>query len=216
MAMTNPVEPILHPVAIRELRPTQMTVGMREVERKREDWRGRRARDGGEFLGGHMIPAVIGPGKQYWLIDHHHLARALHEEGVEHVLVSVVARLDHLPRKRFYAFLDSHNWLHPYDAQGRRRDWKDLPRHVGKLEDDPYRTLAGEVRQAGGYAKTPTPYTEFLWADFFRDRISAHKVLHKFNKALDRALVLARSHEAEYLPGFAGPEHGAEKHEESD
>ena len=25
------------------------------------------------------------------MVDHHHLARALHEEGVEHVLVSVIA-----------------------------------------------------------------------------------------------------------------------------
>lgn len=35
MAMREPIEPILHPVAIREIRPTQMTVGIYEVERKR-------------------------------------------------------------------------------------------------------------------------------------------------------------------------------------
>jgi hypothetical protein len=208
MAMTNPIEPIVHPVPIRSLRPTQMTVGLHEVERKRAEWRTRRDRDGGEFLGSHVIPAVIGPGGVYWLIDHHHLARALHEEGIEHVLVSVVARLEHLPKRRFFSFMDCHNWLHPYDEEGKRRDWSDLPRHVGKLVDDPYRSLAGEVRRAGGYAKTQTPYTEFLWADFLRDRIAPHRVKDKFAKAFAKALALARSPAAAHLPGFAGPEQG--------
>ncbi|HZV10733.1 MAG TPA: ParB-like protein, partial [Novosphingobium sp.] len=176
MALSHPIEPVLHPVAVKALRPTQMTVGLREVSRKQAQWRARREEDGGAFLGAHMLPAVLGPDDSWWLVDHHHLARALLEEGVEHVLVSQVARLDHLPKKRFFAFMDSHNWLHPYDAEGQRGDWKDLPRHVGKLVDDPFRSLAGEVRRAGGYAKSATPYTEFLWADFFRDRIKRHQI----------------------------------------
>jgi hypothetical protein len=206
MAMTNPIEPIVHPVPIRSLRPTQMTIGQREVERKRAEWISRRDHDGGEFLGSHVIPAVIGPNGVYWLIDHHHLTRALHEEGVEHVLVSVVAKLEHLPKRRFFSFMDSHNWLHPYDEEGKRQDFADLPRHIGKLADDPYRSLAGEVRRAGGYAKSQTPYTEFLWADFLRDRIAGHLVQEKFAKALNKALILARSPAASHLPGFAGPE----------
>ena len=32
-------EPILKPVAIADLRPTQMTVGVREVKKKRKRWR---------------------------------------------------------------------------------------------------------------------------------------------------------------------------------
>ena len=32
-------EPILKPVAIADLRPTQMTVGIREVKEKRKRWR---------------------------------------------------------------------------------------------------------------------------------------------------------------------------------
>lgn len=216
MAMTNPIEPILHPIAIRQLRPTQFTVGMREVARKRHQWRKRRDHDGGEYLGAHMLPAVIGPGGQHWLIDHHHLARALHDEGVEHALVSVVADLRHVPRKRFFAFLDSRNWLHPYDEHGHRCDWRDLPRHVGKLRDDPYRSLAGEVREAGGYAKTVTPYTEFLWADYYRDRIGPKLLDRRFERALEKAVLLAKDRAASYLPGFAGPEHGATRHDEAD
>ena len=206
MPISHSIEPILHPIAIKVLRPTQMALGIREVDRKRAAWRERKARGGAEFLGHHLIPAVLGPGNSYWLIDHHHLARALLDEGVEEVLVSVVARLAHLPKKRFFAFMDSHNWLHPYDSEGKRRNWDDLPRHVGKMADDPYRSLAGEVRIAGGYAKTEAPYSEFLWADFFRNRIAVDKISEEFAKTLAKALKLSRSKAAAYLPGFAGPQ----------
>ncbi|MDP9056441.1 MAG: chromosome partitioning protein ParB [Pseudomonadota bacterium] len=206
MAMSRSIEPILHPVPIKALRPTQMTLGLREVDRKRAAWRERKAAAGGEFLGNHLIPAVLGPGNSFWLVDHHHLARALFDEGVEQVLVSVIAKLAHLPKKRFFAFMGSHNWLHSYDSEGKLRSFDDLPRHVGKMADDPYRSLAGEVRIAGGYAKTEAPYSEFLWADFFRDRIAVDKVEDHFEKALTKALKLSRSKAAAYLPGFAGPE----------
>ena len=49
-------EPILHPVAIDDLRPTQITVGMREVEAMRKAWRARQGDKAAEFLGRHMIP----------------------------------------------------------------------------------------------------------------------------------------------------------------
>ena len=39
--MKHDVEPLLHPVEIATLRPTQMTVGYREVARKRVEWRRR-------------------------------------------------------------------------------------------------------------------------------------------------------------------------------
>ncbi|WP_231730052.1 ParB-like protein [Novosphingobium sp. Fuku2-ISO-50] len=204
MAMSHPVHPILHPVKITDLRPTQMTVGLREVGAKREEWRNRPRNAEGKFLGSHMIPAVIGPGGTPWIVDHHHLALAMHKEGVDQVMVSVIAKLDTLPKKRFLAFMDAHNWLHPYDARGRRRDFDELPHTIADLADDPYRSLAGEVRRSGGYAKSPTPYTEFLWADFFRDRIKAERLDDHFDKCVIEAVPLARGPEARHLPGWAG------------
>src|ERR1051325_4351116 len=86
-------EPLLKPVAISDLRPTQMTVGMREVGEKRKELRARKSKDIRRFLGAHMIPAVRGPNKAHYLIDHHHLALALHEEGLRDVLATIVADL---------------------------------------------------------------------------------------------------------------------------
>lgn len=85
-------EPLLTPVSLADLRPTQMTVGLREVEHKRAQWR-MQGGDAGQFLGRHMIPVVIGPKHRSYVIDHHHLARALIEEGQKEVLTSVVIAL---------------------------------------------------------------------------------------------------------------------------
>jgi hypothetical protein len=198
------IEPLLHPVEITAIRPTQMTVGMGEVARKRLQWQGHIERDGPEFLGRHMIPVVLGPKERHWMIDHHHLALALHQEGVSHVLVNIVADLHDLKRESFLAFMDSKNWLHPYDAKGERQTAGKLPRHVSGLTDDPYRSLAGALRRAGGYAKDATPYSEFLWANFLRRRINPDMLVKDPEAALGKALSAARSKDASYLPGWAG------------
>jgi hypothetical protein len=196
-------EPRLQPVAIEELHPTQITVGMREVRAKRTNWRdaGHKAK----FLGSHLIPVIHGFKKRYYVIDHHHLARALHEEGVREIAITVVADLTMLDRDAFWTYLDNRGWLHPYDARGRRRPYADLPRRITELVDDPYRSLAGELRRAGGFAKDTTPFSEFLWADFLRRRIKRSRIEDNFTQALEQALRLARSEDASYLPGWCGP-----------
>ena len=169
-------EPILKPVAIADLRPTQMTVGIREVKEKRKRWHDESKKKGAEFLGKHMIPVVLGPKDRHYVIDHHHLARALHDEGVKEVLVTVVKNLRTLEPDSFWFVLDNHSWMHPYDDEGRLRPYKDLPKTVAGLIDDPFRSLAGELRRAGGFAKDTTPFSEFLWADFLRRRVKRKTV----------------------------------------
>jgi hypothetical protein len=201
----NPREPILHPVSIEELRPTQMTVGFREVAEKRKEWRERSDQKAGEYLGKHMVPAVLGPKDRYYLVDHHHLALALHEEKQAEVLVTVIADLSALPKAPFWTYMDNRAWCHPYDAAGKRRDFDAIPKRVSDLADDPYRSLSGELRRAGGFAKDTTPFSEFLWADFLRPRIRAKQITDRFSAAIEKALALAKSDEAAYLPGWCGP-----------
>jgi hypothetical protein len=203
--MANKREPLLTPVPILSLRPTQMTVGMKEVTEKRKRWREHKSRKRAELLGRHMIPVVVGPDNNNYVIDHHHLARALHEEGERDVLVSVVADLTMVDKKAFWVVLDNHRWVYPYDAKGERRDYGDLPKDVTGLKDDPFRSLAGELRRAGGFAKDTTPFSEFLWADFLRRRMSRKTVDNDFEKALEQALSLGKSRDAIYLPGWCGP-----------
>lgn len=198
-------EPVLNPVRIKTLRPTQMTLGLREVNEKRKLWRGRGGDKGAEFLGKHMIPVVLGPKGRHYLIDHHHLARALEDEGVRDVLVNIVADLSSLAREEFWIFLDNRDWCHPYDADGHRRDFDAIPNSVAEMQDDPFRSLAGDLRRAGGYAKDETPFSEFVWADFLRRRLKRKAVEKNYTDALGKAVILAKSGNADYLPGWCGP-----------
>src|SRR5579859_1245264 len=198
-------DPVLTPVPIRKLRPTQITVGMREVKAKRKRWREIAPKKGGEFLGKHMIPVVLGPKERHYIIDHHHLARALHDEGVEKVLVHVIANLSKLEPDAFWFYLDNRGWMHPFDDEGRRKDYPHVPKSVGEMKDDPFRSLAGELRRAGGFSKDTTPFSEFLWADFLRRRIKRKLVERDFERALAKGLQLAKSENAGYLPGWCGP-----------
>ena len=76
---------------------------------------------------------------------------------------------------------------------------------MADLKDDPFRSLAGELRRIGGFAKDTTPFSEFLWADFLRRNLSRKRVEANFDKALEKALALAKGKTAVYLPGWCGP-----------
>lgn len=203
--MIFPREPLLHPIAIAELRPTQVSIGMREVAEKREEWRNLGREKKARFLGRHMIPVVLGPKDGHYIIDHHHLARALQEEGVKEVMVTLVDDLSFLNRETFWTVLDHRRWVHAYDANGHRCPFEDIPKSVAKLKDDPCRSMAGALRRVGGFAKDTELFGEFLWADFVRRKLGRKTIIKDFDAALKKALVLAKSPEAKYLPGWSGP-----------
>jgi hypothetical protein len=198
-------EPVLTTVEIADLRPTQITVGMREVSVKRKRWREIGGKKGGKFLGKHMIPVILGPKKRHYVIDHHHLALALHDEGVKVVAVTVIANLSRLGPDEFWTVMDNRRWMYPFDAGGERRHYEDIPKRVTDLVDDPFRSLSGELRRAGGFAKDTTPFSEFLWADFLRRRMKRKLVERDFDHAVEQALQLAKGPDAGYLPGWCGP-----------
>lgn len=197
-------DPLLDTVDAHGLRPTQITVGLREVKAKRRAWK-ERGEHAASFLGRHLVPVIRGPDDRLFVTDHHHLVRALMEEGQEKVAITVVADLRHLPTDSFWFVLDNRGWMHPFDDEGKRRDRHDIPKSIADLVDDPFRSLAGELRLHGGYAKDTTPFSEFLWADFLRHRMKRGHVEDDFDHALKQALALAKSQDASYLPGWCGP-----------
>jgi hypothetical protein len=202
--MSTVREPMIKPIPILSLRPTQMTVGMREVKEKRKRWREQKKKKQAESLGKHMIPVIRGPDQRYYVVDHHHLARALHEEGVTDILVTMIGDLSMVEKDAFWGVMDNKRWVYPYDVKGDRRHFKDLPKSITELKDDPFRSLAGELRRVGGFAKDTTPFSEFLWADFLRRNISNKVVEENFAKAMEKSLALAKSPAAVYLPGWCG------------
>lgn len=196
-------------VKLDALRPTQITVGYREVSAKRAHWNAldRKGRDAA--IDTHWFPAVLGPKSRYYVVDHHHLGRAWLEEGVASVRVTVLKDLSWLEPDIFWRMMEHNQWVHPFDAAGERCEFGALPKQLSGLADDPYRSLAGELRTAGGYAKDTTPFSEFLWADYLRNKVPAARLRKDFDAALADALAHAHDADARYLPGWSGVVPGA-------
>ena len=191
-------------VSLKDLRPTQMTVGFREVNIKRRQWRNADDAEKTKLLRRHVVPAVLGPKGRTYIVDHHHFTRALLEEKAGTVGVYIQADLSHLAKSEFWTFLDNSDWCHAYDADGRRCALSDIPKSLPDLIDDPFRSLVAELIRAGGCAKTGVPFFEFLWADFLRRRIKPRLVETDFGSALTAALDLAKGPDAKSLPGWSG------------
>ena len=194
----------LHEVEIHRLRPTQITVGLIEVHDKRAKLESLKRHEQKEFLLAHAIPAVWGPDGKLYITDHHHLGRACEEAGIDTGFFMVEEDFSKLPIAQFWPRMSAAHWAHPIDQHGQQRSFELIPDHLTKLIDDPYRSLAGYVRDAGGYEKSPTAFSEFLWADFFRARVLIGPTRADFLAAVARGLELAASTAAASLPGYKG------------
>ena len=189
---------------ILDLRPTQMTAGFAEVALKRREWATLSKKERKQLLQSHWFPAVFGPRGRHYIVDHHHLGLALHEEGVEQVKLAILDDLSYLAPTVFWRVMEQRNWVHPFDETGQRRPYTDIPTRITDLRDDPHRSLAGMLRTAGGYAKDASPFAEFLWADYLRPNVSRAQIRKDIALALREAQGLAKSPLARYLPGWSG------------
>jgi hypothetical protein len=194
----------LHEVEIHRLRPTQITVGLIEVHDKRAKLEAMKGHEQRDFLAAHPIPAVWGPDGKLYITDHHHLGRAASEAGVDTGFFWIEGDFSNLPIAQFWPKMNDAKWVHPIDQHGQLCGFEMIPDHLEKLRDDPYRSLAGYVRNAGAYDKTPAAFAEFLWADFFRPRVTIGPSRTDFNGSVDTAVKLATTPAAAHLPGFKG------------
>lgn len=193
-------------VGIETLRPTQMAVGMRSVTHKRSKLDGviGRRKQIEKLLSKRPIPVVRGPGRELFVIDHHHFGLALWQAQIDKAYIRVVDDLAHIPQAAFWRRMEAAGRLYPFDENGQRVEPWSLPPWLHSLRHDVYRDLAWEVREAGGFRKVATPYAEFRWADFLRDRISLPAIRRDYEAARASALRLCRTKAAAGLPGFAG------------
>jgi hypothetical protein len=190
-----------HLIAILELHPTQMTVGYREVaERRRLRQEALAAGDGLPRL---IVPVVLGPFGKNYILDRHHELCFRATEGEVEVRVAVVDDLRSLVWLKFWRELDRRSWCRPQGGDGKWHDYGDIPLSISGLADDPLRSLARAMRRVGGHTKKRTPFNDFLWADFFRQRISRNLVDDDFELALREALELVRNGAS---VGFTGEE----------
>ena len=179
-------------IAIRDFHPTQMTVGYQEIEDRRRRWRlgSTTVESAARSL---IVPVVLGPCARSYILDQHHELCALADEGVADVQVNVVEDLRRFEWVGFWRTLDRRGWCRPRDSEGQRQDYSYIPTTIDGLVDDPFRSLARALRQAGGYAKQQAPFSDFLWADFLRGQVARTLINDDFEAALRAALALARN-----------------------
>ncbi len=195
---------MLQHIALTDLHPTQMTVGLREVARRMARYLTLDAHKKDDYIAERIVPCVRGPAQRLFLIDRHHMCRALLDAGAAKVLCKSIEDFSRLSTDDFWHRMETSGWAHPFDADGRRRPTTAIPGTLLALNDDPYRTLASVLRREEGYAKADQPFEEFAWADFLRHRIPAALVQADFATASAQAWILARSPEARLLPGWIG------------
>jgi hypothetical protein len=202
-------------VELRDIHPTQFAVGFRRVEEKSEKIRHMDKDKLHSYLKKRPVPLVIGPGGHYYAIDKHHLALALLQNGLAESFGIIFDDLSDMSPTDFWKSMIKNKYVYLKDENGDGPlSPEALPRSLDEMKDDPYRSLAASVREEGGFEKTNTAFSEFAWAEFFRDRITIESGDKGFKKAVSKGIELAQSKEASRLPGYIGnrpqPKNGSE------
>jgi hypothetical protein len=204
---------------IDELHGTQCAVGAQEVEFREETYRQKLAKmsqdEWKKYLKKNAIP-VIETEDGYYILDSHHMVKALQNIGKNKVYVEVVAKLSREDVTAFWKKMIDNHWAYNFDQNGKgpytpAQMEALIPKWIEDMLNDPYRGLAGRVRDRGGYKKVRGQFfTEFDWADFFRSRIKLGIGGRYDEKIILEAIELAHSDEARDLPGyFESPCHKA-------
>ena len=203
-----------------DLHPTQTSVGMAEVRIKAEKLRDELQRRGEPNFLKYLLkhdkeePVIIGPDGVFYITDHHHLARALYDLGESHTYCIIVDNLSDERVDEFWKRMENNNEVYLKDQNGKVITPNELPTSIKDLSNDPFRSLAGAVRESCGFEKgdkssSSEDYLEFQWADYLRAHwgqadISMKDIDTNFDNAIDAALHLAAQKDAASLPGYTG------------
>jgi hypothetical protein len=193
---------------ILSLKPTQFAVGILEIESKIKEIEKLGKNKRKKLIDDNPIPIVLSPDGEAYLVDHHHFVLALSCVGVKKARVEVLHDLSRskLSFVNFWKWMKKNGFYYPFCQFGEGpRNPLYLPAEIRGLADDPYRSLAWFCRQKGAYDKTDTTFAEFKWANFFRKKKLLDRHGRKgIDRALNKAIKLAKSEEARRLPGYIG------------
>ncbi|MGL5305461.1 MAG: ParB-like protein [Aeromonas veronii] len=191
-------------IGIDALHPTQGGVGQIQVDETQATLAGMSAKQLDKLMKKKEIPVVIAPDGSYWLVDRHHLTKALWQQGVKDARVKVIGRLQ--DKANFWSQMQNNHWAWLKDEKGQPLTPEQLPTSIDKLPDYPYRTLAGLLQNAGYFRKDKQVYfVEFAWASWLGKQMQWMAV-DSANLAarLQQAKRLACGSDASNLPGYPG------------
>jgi hypothetical protein len=143
------------------LKPTQLAIGMREVELNSKRLHRLGKRKFARYVRRHSIKVIRSPQHEFYLIDGHHTLAALWLLGMKKVPIKITKDYSSktISRRQFWCFLSKRRLLHLYDQFGNGpHDPIYLPKDVSGLGDDPYRSLAWLVEKSGAYRESRKSY----------------------------------------------------------
>ncbi|MGU5681119.1 ParB-like protein [Aeromonas allosaccharophila] len=191
-------------IGIDALHPTQGGVGQIQVDETQATLAGMSAKQLDKLMKKKEIPVVIAPDGGYWLVDRHHLTKALWQQGITEARVKVIGRLQ--DKANFWSQMQNNHWAWLKDEKGQPLTPEQLPTRIDKLPDYPYRTLAGLLQDAGYFRKDRQVYfVEFAWASWLGKQMQWMPVDNSNLAArLQQAKRLACGSDASDLPGYPG------------
>lgn len=195
-------------VAIADLQPTQLCVGLAEVRSRQSDFLQESGNERRRYLEGKPVPLVRAGHDRFWMVDRHHRLRALIElDPSARAFGYVVLQLEGLERSQVLDELRRRGWLYLYDGRGLGPlPPSALPQGLVGLQDDPYRSLVWKLKKEGRIEPEPLiPFHEFRWGAWLRTRPLPPFSSDHLEPALPRARALVRSRAASHLAGWRGP-----------
>jgi hypothetical protein len=192
-------------VALSQLRPTQLTYGQIEVERRQAKFEAMSESEKEQFIEEHIVPIVVGPGRKLYLLDGHHFGRIVGNVMGMNAMVfgEVIHDWSSLSPNAFSKKMLEKHYFYFYDENGQGPLTESrLGTSISDLRDDPYRSLAWGVRKKDGFLETDVFRADFMWAQYFRSRIERDAIVNNFDKAVKKGVVLAKHPDASELPGY--------------
>jgi hypothetical protein len=187
----------------KKLHPTQFCLGFLEVNHKVKMIKKMSKKKYSNYLIEKVTPVIIGPGNIHYLIDHHHHAKSLLLLGKKEIIIDIIADWSNLTPHSFQKKMIKSKFVNLLDNHNNKKQFEELPASILRLNHDYYRSLAWAIREKNGFKKVDNiPFFEFRWGEFFRQYIPEKLIINYFELAVNLGLKLAKSKDAEKLPGF--------------
>jgi hypothetical protein len=189
---------------IAELHPTQPQVGRKEVNFKIKLYGKMRKKDPEAFeklKKEKIVPVVIGPDENLYLVDHHHTSLALWQVGEDEVYMKVQANWSKMLKnqpmekrmKKFWQRMEKSGWAWLEREDGTRVDplGADMPHHLAETDNSRIRGLVWKLLQDKHIEAQEVDYYEFMVGKYLNEKGIAVKA-GNFKKAYNEAVELVK------------------------
>lgn len=198
---------------LEDIRPSQAAVGLFSIKDKsgkiEKEWA---QNELDEYLEEEANPAVISPDNKLYIIDGHHFHYALATANIpkskKRSYIDVIADFRAQSQEEFREYMIKNQYVYLKDKNFKDICFDSLPKSFPELADNPYRSLSWIAKERDCFEKTKTPFAEFLWGKFFKDKgvkVSSSLDAEALGKAVKKAMKLCSSADAASLPGYVAP-----------